>query len=117
MPGKKQVRLAFCDLAPDWDARDNYFTQALEHAGWEITFCNGPEEKPDFVLCGTFGFDFLKYDCCRIQFSGEDSWPDLNLYDYARGSRRWILMGATCGCAVRQAQQLGSGSDQAYGTG
>ena len=20
MPGKKQVRLAFCDLAPDWDA-------------------------------------------------------------------------------------------------
>ena len=33
MPGKKQVRLAFCDLAPDWDARDNYFTQALEHAG------------------------------------------------------------------------------------
>lgn len=85
MPGKKQVRLAFCDLAPDWDARDNYFTQALEHAGWEITFCNGPEEKPDFVLCGTFGFDFLKYDCCRIQFSGEDSWPDLNLYDYAMG--------------------------------
>lgn len=76
MPGKKQVRLAFCDLAPDWDAHDNYFTQALEHAGWEITFCNGPEEKPDFVLCGTFGFDFLKYDCCRIQFSGEDSWPD-----------------------------------------
>ena len=69
MPGKKQVRLAFCDLAPDWDARDNYFAQTLEHAGWEITFCNGPEEKPDFVLCGTFGFDFLKYDCCRIQFS------------------------------------------------
>lgn len=85
MPGEKQVRLAFCDLAPDWDARDNYFAQALEHAGWEITFCNGPEEKPDFVLCGTFGFDFLKYDCCRIQFSGEDSWPDLNLYDYAMG--------------------------------
>lgn len=56
MPGKKQVRLAFCDLAPDWDARDNYFAQTLEHAGWEITFCNGPEEKPDFVLCGTFWF-------------------------------------------------------------
>ena len=34
MPGKKQVRLAFCDLAPDWDAHDNYFAQTLEHAGW-----------------------------------------------------------------------------------
>lgn len=68
MPGKKQVRLAFCDLAPDWDARDNYFTQALEHAGWEITFCNGPEEKPDFVLCGTFGFDFLSMIAAASSF-------------------------------------------------
>ena len=35
MPGKKQVRLAFCDLAPDWDARANYFTQA----GGKARFC------------------------------------------------------------------------------
>ena len=121
MPGKKQVRLAFCDLAPDWDARDNYFAQTLEHAGWEITFCNGPEEKPDFVLCGTFGFDFLKYDCCRIQFSGEDSWPDLNLYDYAMGFEVELIYAESpsleAAAAVRHAQQLGSGSDQAYGTG
>lgn len=33
MPGKKQVRLAFCDLAPDWDARDNYFAQTLDMPG------------------------------------------------------------------------------------
>ena len=31
MPGKKQVRLAFCDLAPDWDVRDNYFALSLIH--------------------------------------------------------------------------------------
>ena len=79
------VRLALCDLAPDWDPRDNYLTRAIAHAGWTIEFCASPQDRPDFVLCGTFGHDFLRYDCCRIQFSGEDSWPDLNLYDYAMG--------------------------------
>lgn len=79
------VRLALCDLAPDWDPRDNYLTRAIVHAGWTIEFCASPQDRPDFVLCGTFGHDFLRYDCCRIQFSGEDSWPDLNLYDYAMG--------------------------------
>ena len=79
------IRLAFCDLAGDWDLRDNYFTRALRRGGYEIEFCAGPEDRPDFVLCGTFGHDFLRYDCCRIQYSGEDSWPDLNLYDYAMG--------------------------------
>ena len=77
----RTVKLNFCDLAPDWDPRDNYFTRALKHHGWTIDF----DSEPDFVLCGTFGHDFLRYDCVRIQYSGEDSWPDLNLYDYAMG--------------------------------
>ena len=83
MPGR--VRLAVCDLAPDWDPRDNYLTRALRSGGWELTFCQSPAEEPDFVLCGTFGHAALEYPCCRIQYSGEDSWPDLNLYDYAIG--------------------------------
>ena len=33
------VRLALCDLAPDWDPRDNYLTRAIAHAGWTIEFC------------------------------------------------------------------------------
>lgn len=79
------IRLAFCDLAPDWDPADNYFTRVLRQAGVPFTLCAGPEDAPDFVLCGTFGHDFLRYGCCRILYSGEDSWPDLNLYDYAMG--------------------------------
>lgn len=82
---ERRVRLAACDLAQDWDPHDNYLTRAIEHAGYTIDWCDGPQDHPDFVLCGTFGHDFLRYDCCRIQYSGEDSWPDLNLYDYALG--------------------------------
>ena len=58
----RTVKLNFCDLAPDWDPRDNYFTRALKHHGWTIDF----DSEPDFVLCGTFGHDFLRYDCVRI---------------------------------------------------
>ena len=58
MPGKKQVRLAFCDLAPDWDARDNYFAQTLEHAGWEITFCNGRRKSQILYSAGLLALTF-----------------------------------------------------------
>ncbi len=76
------IKLAFCDLAQDWDPQDNYFTAALKNHGYTLQIT---ENSPDFVICGTFGHDFLRYDCVRIHFSGEDSWPDLNLYDYAMG--------------------------------
>lgn len=88
MTEPRRVRLAFCDLAADWDPNDNYFTRALRRGGYEMDLCTSPADHPDFVLCGTFGEHFLDYDCCRIQFSGEDSWPDLNLYDYAMGFPR-----------------------------
>lgn len=81
----KSIRLAFCDLAPDWDAADNYFTRLLEKGGYTLTVVQSPADKPDFVLCGTFGQEFLEYECPRILYSGEDSWPDLNVYDYAIG--------------------------------
>lgn len=81
----KTVRLGFCDLAPDWDPQDNYFTQTLRAGGYTVTVCRSPEEKPDFVISCGFGKAYLDYACCRIQFSGEDSWPDLNVFDYSMG--------------------------------
>lgn len=76
------IKLAFCDLAPDWNPQSNYFTATLQNHGYTLQITN---DSPDFVICGTFGHDFLRYDCVRIHYSGEDSWPDLNLYDYAMG--------------------------------
>lgn len=81
----KQVRLGFCDLAPDWDPEDNYFTRVLRQGGYTVTVCRSPEEHPDFVISCGFGRAYLDYGCCRIQFSGEDSWPDLNVFDYSMG--------------------------------
>ncbi|MDG2169045.1 MAG: glycosyltransferase family 10 [Opitutales bacterium] len=44
------------------------------------------QDKPDYVIYGTFGFDFLKYeDCIRIYLPGENEIPDFNLCDFAFG--------------------------------
>ncbi len=69
MPGKAGALWRFVDLSPDWTPCDNYFTQALEHAGWEIASAMGRRKSQILYSAGLFGFDFLKYDCCRIQFS------------------------------------------------
>lgn len=58
MPGKKQVRLAFCDLAPDWDARDNYFTQALEHAGGRSRSAMGRRKSRILYSAGLLALTF-----------------------------------------------------------
>lgn len=82
---EKRVRLGFCDLAPDWDADDNYFTRVLRRAGWLVEMATRPQDDPEYVICCGFGKSYLDYPCARIQYSGEDSWPDLNVYDYSIG--------------------------------
>ena len=81
----KQVRLGFCDLAPDWNPDDNYFTQVLRAGGWQVDTVTRPQDNPDYVICCGFGKQYLDFSCARIQFSGEDSWPDLNVFDYSIG--------------------------------
>lgn len=80
------IRLAFADIAPDWNPRDNFFTRLLADSNRvKLEIVEGPDSDPDFVICGTFGYQALNYRCPRIQYSGEDSWPDLNIYDYSIG--------------------------------
>lgn len=80
------IRLAFTDIAPDWDPRDNFFTQVLaDSTRVKLEIVDSPDQNPDFVICGTFAHNALEYSCPRILYSGEDSWPDLNIYDYAIG--------------------------------
>ena len=81
----KQVRLGFCDLAPDWNPDNNYFTRVLRAGGWQVDTVTRPQDNPDYVICCGFGKQYLDFSCARIQFSGEDSWPDLNVFDYSIG--------------------------------
>ena len=82
---QKQVRLGFCDQARDWDPNDNYFTRVLRAAGWQVDVVTRPQDNPDYVISCGFGRQYLDFSCARIQYSGEDSWPDLNVFDYSIG--------------------------------
>lgn len=48
---------------------------------FEIEF----SEQPDYVISSVFSDDFLKYDCIRILYTGENICPDFNMFDYAIG--------------------------------
>lgn len=42
-------------------------------------------DNPDYLFYGIHSFDFLKYNCIRIFYSGENLCPDFNICDYALG--------------------------------
>lgn len=42
-------------------------------------------DTPDFLFCSVFGHEYLKYDCVRILYTGENLVPDFNIFDYAIG--------------------------------
>ena len=76
----KKIRIAFSDFWDVFDPNDNFITDALrKHFEVEIS------DDPDFVFCSIFGRRYLKYDCARIYYTGENLAPDFNLVDYGMG--------------------------------
>ena len=77
---KKKLRVAFSDFWDVFDPNENFITDALKkHFEVEIS------PDPDFVFCSIFGRRYLKYDCPRIFYTGENITPDFNLVDYGLG--------------------------------
>jgi len=76
----KKIKVNFVDFWASFDPKDNFILDALKkNFDVEIT------SKPDFLFCASFGKEYLKYDCVRIRYEGENLAPDFNLYDYALG--------------------------------
>ena len=76
----KHIKIAFTDFWDVFDPKDNFITDALLR-NFDIEISN----DPDFVFCSIFGRRFLKYDCARIYYTGENLAPDFNLVDYGMG--------------------------------
>lgn len=76
----KTIKLDFTGFWPNFDKNNNFFTEILkERYHVEIT------DKPDFVIASILGdpYEYTKYDCVRILFTGEPLSPDFNVFDYA----------------------------------
>ena len=78
----KTIRINFCGFWSSFDKEKNLFTLMLEkHFNVEIS------DKPDFIICSNRGtpFEYMKYDCVRIMFMGENLSPDFSVFDYCIG--------------------------------
>ena len=78
------IRLHFVDMYGNFDVNQSYFKILLEKKYNVIV----DSKSPDFVICGPFGKEFLKYSCPRVFWTGEAIFPDFNVYDYAMGFER-----------------------------
>ncbi len=76
------VKINFCGFWSSFDKKENLFSIILsKHFKVEIS------ENPDFVICSNRGnpFEYMKYDCVRIMFMGENMSPDFTAFDYCVG--------------------------------
>ncbi len=76
---KRKIKLFFTDFWPTFNIGKNYFTDLLSiNYDIEIT-----DDKPEFLIYSCFGFQFQKFNCIRIFFTGENFRPNLNECDYS----------------------------------
>lgn len=76
---KKSIKLYFEDFWPGFNHYDNIFYKLLSNEfDIEIT-----DITPDVLIHSAFGKNFLKYNCLRIFFSGENLRSDFYFIDYS----------------------------------
>lgn len=80
---KPRIRINFVDFWDNFVPSESLFYQLLAER-YEIELST----TPDYLFCSVFGDEHLKYDCVKIFYTGENQFPDFNLYDYAIGFER-----------------------------
>lgn len=76
----KKIKIRFTDFWSDQNTPDSTFFRLLSnHFNIEIS------ENPDYIIYSVFGYEYLKYNCIRIFFTGEQVCPDFDISDYAIG--------------------------------
>jgi hypothetical protein len=76
---KRKIKIYFTDFWPVFDIYDNYFTKLLsERYDLEVT-----TENPDFLIYSVFGTEYLRYNCPRIFYTGENVRPNFQECDWA----------------------------------
>ncbi|MBO5417825.1 MAG: hypothetical protein J6A50_04370 [Clostridia bacterium] len=79
----KTIKLFFTGFWSDFNINDNMFTKILRKK-FNIVIDG---EDPDFLICSPLGkpYEYMKFDCPRIMYSGEYLSPDFSAIDYFIG--------------------------------
>lgn len=78
----KTIKINFCGFWGSYKKDNNLFYRILsKHYNVVIS------DNPDFVICSNRDkpFEYMKYDCVRIMFMGENLSPDFTVFDYVIG--------------------------------
>ena len=78
----KKIKINFCGFWKSFNKEDNLFYIILSKY-----FIVEISDNPDFVICSNRDkpFEYMKYDCVRIMFMGENLSPDFTVFDYVIG--------------------------------
>lgn len=77
---KKKIKINFSDFWGGFDNKNNLFTGILsQRYNVEIS------DKPDFLIHSVYRNEYLKYNCIKICFTGENTRPDFKKSDFHIG--------------------------------
>lgn len=76
----RKIKLRFTDFWVDLNNAESVFYKLLSNR-YDIEL----SDNPDYIIYSVFGYDYLKYDCIRIFYTGEQVCPDFDIADYAIG--------------------------------
>jgi alpha(1,3/1,4) fucosyltransferase len=74
----KILKINFTDFWPNYDKKDNYFYNLLS-SNYDLVI----DENPDMLFYSSFGYEYLKYKCTRVFYTGENIRPDFTACDFA----------------------------------
>ncbi len=76
---KPILKINFSDFwGSSFDPNDNHFTELLSRK-FDVRI----SENPDFLIYSVYNYNFRKYKCIRILFTGENVRPNFNECDFA----------------------------------
>ena len=75
---RNQIKINYTDFYGDKNNELNPFHHLLS-AHFDLKL----SERPDFIIHGVYGQDYLNYNCVRIFYSAENLIPDFKTYDYS----------------------------------
>ena len=75
----KKIKIKICNYDPKDTCSYGYYFLNILNKYYEVEL----SEDPDYVIYNEATFEYLKYDCVRIFYTGENIHPNFNLCDYA----------------------------------
>jgi len=77
---RKTLKIGFTDFWKSFDPTNNLFTDYLKNE-YTLDF----SLPHDYIISSVYGNEYVKHDCIRILFNGENNVANFNWFDYAIG--------------------------------